>query len=130
MIWLVSFYQNTHGGGYKELRYRYSQRITPTYDLINSKPGNVVIVSHQYMTYDFGYLFNKDYFFAESGDDSLRRLIPLLKSHGVKQFIYVFNPQVPSLPSMLEDSTTKHYWEDAKKSWIRDDIASQVFEIR
>jgi hypothetical protein len=28
----------------------------------------------------FGYLFNKDYFFAASGDDSLRRLLPLLKS--------------------------------------------------
>jgi hypothetical protein len=82
------------------------------------------------MTYDFGYLFNKDYFFAESGDDSLRRLLPLLKSYGVKEFIYVFNPQVPSLPRMLEDSTTKHYWEDVKKGWVKDDIASEVYEIQ
>ena len=130
VVGFSSFYRNAYKGGYKELRYRYNQRITPTYNLINSKPGSVVIVSYQYMTYDFGYLFNKDYFFAESGDDSLRRLLPLLKSYGVKQFIYVFNPQVPSLPDMLKDSTTRHYWEDVKKGWIKDDIASKVFEIR
>jgi hypothetical protein len=129
-ISIQAFYHNTHTGGYEQLRWRYKQRLTQTYDLINSKPGNVVIVSHQAMTYDFGYLFNKDYFFAESGDDSLRRLLPLLKSHGVKQFIYVFNPQVHSLPKMLEDSTTRHYRDDVGKNGIKEDIASKVYEIQ
>ena len=69
VISAYSFYHNTHGGGYRELRWRYIKRITPIYNLLNEKPGSVVIVSHQAMTYDFGYLFDKDYFFAESGDD-------------------------------------------------------------
>ena len=87
-----SFVHNTHGGGYKEMRWRYNQRLTSAYNLIDSKPGNVVIVSNAVMTYDFGYLFDKDYFFAASGNDSLGSLIPLLKSHGVRQFIYVTDP--------------------------------------
>jgi hypothetical protein len=131
VIGCSSFYRNTHGGGFKELRYRYNQRITPTYNLINHGAGNVVVVSRQYMSYDFGYLFNNDYFFYASGDDSLRRLLPLLKSYGVKQFIYVFDPRVPTMADMLKDSTTSHYWEDVKKvGWIKDDIASKVYDIK
>jgi hypothetical protein len=126
-----SFYQNTHNGGFKELRWRYTQRTRPIYNLINSQPGNVVVFSHGGMTYDFGYLFDKDYFFAESGDDSLRRLLPLLKSYGVKQFIYVFDPRVPTLPKMLEDSSTRHYWEAVEqKVWIKDEYASKVYAIQ
>jgi len=131
VIGCSSFYRNTHGGGFKELRYRYNQRITPTYNLINHGAGNVVVVSRQYMSYDFGYLFNNDYFFYASGDDSLRRLLPLLKSYGVKQFIYVFDPRVPTMADMLKDSTTSHYWEDVKKvGWTREDIASKVYDIQ
>jgi len=130
-VGLDSFYRNTHGGGYKEVRYRYNERIRPTYNLINHGTGNVVVVSRQYMSYDFGYLFNNDYFFYASGDDSLRRLLPLLKSNGVKRFIYIFDPRVPTMANMLKDSATSHYWEDVKnKVWIKDDIASEVFEIR
>jgi hypothetical protein len=126
-----SFYRNTHGGGFKEVRHRYNERLRPTYNLINHGTGNVVVVSRQYMSYDFGYLFNNDYFFYASGDDSLRRLLPLLKSYGVKQFIYVFDPRVPTIATMLKDSTTSHYWEDAKnKPWTEDDIASEVFQIQ
>src|SRR5579863_2867879 len=45
---LASFYQNTHGGGYKELRWRYNKRLADTYQLLDQKPGNVVIVSPHY----------------------------------------------------------------------------------
>jgi pullulanase len=125
-----SFYHNTHGGGYKELRWRYNDRLSASYNLINKKSGNVVIFSHQSMAYDFAYLFDKDYFFAASGDDSLRRLLPLLKKSGVHEFIYIFDPRVPTLPKMLEDSTTSHWWDNAaKKIWIKDEFASKVYTI-
>ncbi|HEV3324059.1 MAG TPA: hypothetical protein VG052_00590 [Puia sp.] len=130
-----SFYHNTHGGGYRELRWRYTKRIGPIYDLLNKKPGNVVIVSHQSMSYDFGYLFDKNYFFSESGDDSLRRLLPLLKSNGVHEFIYIFDPRIPTLPKMLEDSSTRHYWDEAaaaaaRHKWMKDDYDFKIFTIQ
>jgi hypothetical protein len=126
-----SFAHNTHGGGYKELRRRYNHRLTNIYNLIDSKPGNVVIVSNYGMTHDFGYLFDKAYFFAAGGNDSLRRLIPLLKSHGVRQFIYVFDPYVPTLPTMLEDSTTRHYFIDAANKVVpKEDLVGKVYTIQ
>jgi hypothetical protein len=133
-ISLNSFYLNTHGGGYKELRWRYNKRITPIYNLLDKKPGNVVIVSNNGMSYDFGYLFDKNYFFFESGDDSLRRLLPLLKHNGVHEYIYIFNPRIPTLPKMLEDSSTRYYWDAAaaaaaRHEWIKDDYAFKIFTI-
>jgi hypothetical protein len=125
-----SFYHNTHGA-YKELSWRYNERLEPTYNLIKQSAGNVIIVSRSYMMYDFGYLFDKNIFFAESGDDSLRRLLPELKSHGVRQFIYIFDPREPSLPKMLEDSSTRHLWVDAAhKVFIKKDVAGKVYTIR
>jgi hypothetical protein len=47
----------------------------------------------------------------------------------VKQFIYVFNPVVHSMPKMLEDSTTRHYYEDVGKNGVKEDIASEVYQI-
>jgi hypothetical protein len=124
------FYYNTGRGGLKELRWRYTKRLSDEYDVLNKKPGNVVIVSPQYVTYDFGYLFDKDYFFAESGDDSLRKLLPILKEHGVHQFIYIFDPRTPTLPKMLKDPITCHYWEDAaKKGRVKNDLASVLYKI-
>jgi hypothetical protein len=126
-----SFYHNTHGGGYKELRWRYNHRLTASYALMNEKPGNVVVLSRHWMINDVAYLFEKNYFFAASGDDSLRRLLPLLKKNGVHQFIYVYDPRIPTLPKMLEDSTNSYLWAPAdKKRWIRDDYVSKVYMIR
>jgi|GEM_PF-1089207 hypothetical protein len=127
---LASFYQNTHGGGIKELRWRYNKRLADTYGLLNRKPGNVVIVSPHYASYDFGYLFDQNYFFAASGDDSLRRLLPLLKSHGVHQFIFIYNPREHTLPAMLRDSATRHRWDaEAARGWVREDVASKVYSL-
>ena len=127
---LASFYQNTHGGGYKELRWRYNQRLADTYRLLNREPGNVVIVSPYYASYDFGYLFDRDYFFAASGDDSLRRLLPMLKSHGVHQFIFIYNPREHTLPPMLQDSATRHRFDvEAARGWVREDIASKIYSL-
>jgi hypothetical protein len=127
---LASFYQNTHGGGIKELRWRYNNRLADTYRLLNSKPGNVVIVSPHSAAYDFGYLFDQNYFFAASGDDSLRRLLPLLKRHGVHQFIFIYNPREGTLPAMLRDSATNHRFDaEAAAGWVKEDVASLVYKL-
>jgi hypothetical protein len=127
---LASFYQNTHGGGFKELRWRYNHRLTDTYQLLNRNPGNVVIVSPHFASYDFGYLFDRNYFFVASGDDSLRRLLPLLESHGVHQFVFIYNPREHTLPPMLQDSATRHRFDaEAATGWIKEDIASKVFNL-
>jgi hypothetical protein len=125
------FYHNTHGGGYKEMRWRYNQRLTKTYRLIDSQPGNVVIVSHHWMINDFAYLFDKEYFFAASNNDSLRRLLPLLKKNGVHRYIFIFDPRGPTLPTMLKDSTTSHWWEDrARNVYIKEDYAAKQYTIQ
>lgn len=125
------FYDNTHGGGYKDVRWRYNQRLTKTYRLIGRQSGNVVVISHHWMINDFAWLFDKAYFFEASNNDSLSRLLPLLKNHGVHQFIYVFDPRVPTLPPMLKDSATSHWWDDrARNVWVKDEYAAQVYPIR
>jgi len=126
-----SFYHNTHGGGYKELRWRYNQRLTASYKLMDEKPGNVVVLSRHWMINDVAYLFEKNYFFAASGDDSLRRLLPLLKKNGVHQFIYVYDPRVPTMSKMLEDSTNSYLWApEDKKPWTRQDYVSKLYAIQ
>jgi hypothetical protein len=125
------FYDNTHGGGYKDVRWRYNQRLAKTYQLIGSRPGNVVILSHHWMINDFAWLFDKEYFFAASNNDSLSRLLPLLKENGIRQYIFVFDPRVPTLPTMLKDSTTSHWWDDhAHDVWIKEDYAAKVYTIQ
>jgi len=125
------FYHNTHGGGYKEVRWRYNQRLTRTYKLIDSQPGNVVVVSHHWMINDFAWLFDKEYFFAASNNDSLRRLLPLLKKNGVRHYIFVFDPRVPTLPTMLKDSATSHWWNDRSRHvWVKDEYAAKLCTIQ
>jgi hypothetical protein len=81
------------------------------------------------MINDVAWLFEKNYFFAASGDDSLRRLLPLLKKNGVHQFIYVYNPRIPAFPKMLQDSTTGYLQAQAERRWIKEDYASKVYTI-
>ena len=128
---LPSFYQNTHGGGIKELRWRYNHRLTTIYQLLNRKPGNVVIASPHFLSYDFGYLFDRNYFFGASGDDSLRRLLPLLKSNGVHEIICLYNPRFHTLPPMLDDSTTHHRFdtEAATAGWIKEDVDYKIVNL-
>ena len=66
-----SFYHNTDKGGYKTLRYRYDHRLNASFDFLQKNPGSVVVLSHQAMSYDFAYLFDKNYFFAAPGDDGI-----------------------------------------------------------
>jgi hypothetical protein len=125
-----SFYHNTHGA-YKEMRWRYNARVKPIYQKLDSTQGNVVIVSHPAMMYDLAYLFDKNYFFLETGDDSLRRLLPQLKNHGVRQFVYIFDPRLPSLPPMLKDSSTRHYWVDVEKAVkLKQEMVSKVYTLK
>ena len=56
------------------------------------------------MAYELGSLFNKEYFFLAPGDDSLRRLLPLLKRQGVHEYTYISDPRDPlSMPPSLRN---------------------------
>jgi hypothetical protein len=68
--------------------------------------------------------------FAASNNDSLGRLLPLLKKQGVHQYIYVFDPREPTLPTMLKDSSTSHWWDDrAHHVWVKADYAAKLYII-
>ena len=126
-----SFYHNTHGA-YTNLRWRYNARVRPIYQKLDRCEGNVVIVSKPYLMYDLAWLFDKNYFFSESGDDSLRRLLPQLKDHGVRQFTYIFDPRYSSLPTMLRDSSTRYYWMmDVKKARkLKEELVAKVYALK
>lgn len=124
----ASFYRNTHGGGYVAVRYRYDHRLTDIYRTLARKPGNVVIVSPHYMCYDFGYIFDRNYFFGLTGDDSLRRLLPLLKKQGVHDYYVIYSPRYHTLPPMLRDSTGSGDTPPGGK-WIEQDIAFRKYHI-
>jgi len=118
-----SFYYNTFTGGVEDLRWSYISRVTPYLDELEKKDGNVVVVSDAYMVYEMGYLFDKDYFFLAPGDDSLNRLLPLLKRQGIHEYTYIFNPRNPaSQPKSLRDSTTKYLWPLAGTKKIKDEF--------
>jgi len=98
---------------------------------MNEKPGTVVILSRHWMINDVAYLFEKDYFFAASGVDSLGRLLPLLKKNCVHEFIYLYDPRVPTMAKMLKDSTDSYLWASPeKRPWMREDYVSKVYTIR
>jgi hypothetical protein len=126
-----SFFHNTYKGGIKELRWAYTQRVKPSLDTIAGKPGNIVIVYAPYMAYELGSLFNKEYFFLAPGDDSLRRLLPLLKRQGVHEYTYISDPRDPrSLPAPLRDPVTMKQMEAAvKANKIKDEFLLSKFTI-
>jgi hypothetical protein len=118
-----SFYHNVFVGGVRDMGWAYRGRVEPTMERFEKKDGNVVVVSDPYMVYELGYLFDKDYFFVASGDDSLRRLLPLLKASGVRKYTYIFNPRDPATqPESLRDSTTLRLWPLAARKKIRDEF--------
>jgi hypothetical protein len=127
---LPSFYQNTHGGGYKELPWRYNQRLTEIYRVLDRKPGAVVIASPHFLSYDFGYLFDRTYFFGASGNDSVRRLLPLLARQGVHEVVCLYNPRFNTLPPMLQDSVIlDRFWAESARGWIREDVAYKIISL-
>ncbi|HET6252577.1 MAG TPA: hypothetical protein VFE32_00820 [Puia sp.] len=129
LITAYSFYHNTFSGGVRNLSWAYGGRVLPTMERFENK-GNVVVVSDPYMVYEMGYLFDKDYFFLARGDDSLRRLLPLLKASGVREYTYIFNPRDPaSQPKFLRDSTTRRLWPLAAKKKIMDEFYCTKYRI-
>jgi hypothetical protein len=128
---LYSFYHNTWRGGLNDLRWSYSQRIKPAFDSIAGNPGNVVVIFAPYQAYELGYLFNKTYFFLAPGDDSLRRLLPLLKRQGIHEYTYVSDPRIPrSRPAPLRDpATMKELETAAKENKIKDQFLLTKFTI-
>jgi hypothetical protein len=130
LITAYSFYHNTFSGGVKNLGWAYGGRVEPTMEKFEKKDGNVVVVSDSYMVYEMGYLFDKDYFFLASGDDSLQRLLPLLKANGVREYTYIFNPRNPaSQPRSLRDSTTRRLWPLAADKKILDEFYCTKYTI-
>ena len=130
LIATYSCYHNTFSGGVRDLGWAYRGRVKPTMERFEKKDGNVVVVSDSYMVYEMGYLFNKDYFFYASGDDSLHRLLPLLKASGVREYTYIFNPRNPaSQPKSLRDSTTQRLWPLAAAKEIKDEFYCKKYTI-
>ncbi|HEY4061663.1 MAG TPA: hypothetical protein VGM30_07170 [Puia sp.] len=99
-----SFYLNTYKGGIKTLRLQNAERVKPDLDFIGPQNGKVVIVSQPFIAMDLGYLFDKDYFFLAPGNDSLRRLLPLLKAQGIREYTYISYAPIPDQPSMLKNN--------------------------
>jgi hypothetical protein len=123
LIAAYSLYHNMFKGGVRDIGWAYRGRVAPTMEQFEKKDGNVVVVSDPYMVYEMGYLFDKDYFFVASGDDSLHRLLPLLKASGVREYTYIFNPRNPaSQPGSLRDSTTRRLWPLAAGKKILDEF--------
>ncbi|HXD76912.1 MAG TPA: hypothetical protein VN616_03840 [Puia sp.] len=130
LVTAYSFYHNSFSGGVRDLRWSYMRRVRPYLQRFEQKDGNVVVVSDAYMVYELGYLFDRDYFFLAEGDDSLRRLLPLLKAKGVREYTYIFNPRNPaSQPSSLRDATTRQLWPLAAKRKIRDEFYCRTYAL-
>ena len=130
LITAYSFYHNTFSGGVRDLGWAYKGRVEPYEERLEKKNGNVVVVSDSYMVYELGYLFDKDYFFLAPGDDSLHRLLPLLKANGVHEYTYIFNPRFPTTqPASLRDSSTRRLWPLAAKKGIRDEFYCIQYHI-
>jgi hypothetical protein len=130
LIVAYSFYHNTYSGGVRDLGWAYGCRVKPTMERFEEKPGSVVVVSDSYMVYELGYLWDKDYFFMANGDDSLHRLLPLLKANGVHEYTYIFNPRNPaSQPGSLRDSTTRRLWPLATAKKIKDEFYCTKYKI-
>jgi hypothetical protein len=130
LVAAYSFYHNSFSGGVRDLGWSYGGRVEPYLERFGQKDGNVVVVSDSYMVYELAYLFDKDYFFLATGDDSLRRLIPLLKANGVHEYTYIFNPRNPaSQPASLRDSTTRRLWPLAADKRIRDEFYCTKYVI-
>jgi hypothetical protein len=130
LIMAYSFYHNTYSGGVRDLGWAYRGRVKPTMERFEKKQPSVVVVSDSYMVYEMGYLFDKDYFFMATGDDSLHRLLSLLKANGVHEYTYIFNPRYPaSQPKSLRDSTTRPLWPLAAAKKIKEEFYCTTYTI-
>jgi hypothetical protein len=126
-----SFMHNTYKGGIKEMRWAYTQRVKPSLDTITAKPGNVVVVFAPYMAYELGSAFSKEYFFLAPGDDSLRKLLPLLKRQGIHEYTYISDPRDSNSWSVLHrDSATIRQMEAAiRENKVKDEFLLTKFTI-
>jgi hypothetical protein len=130
LILAYSLYHNTYSGGLRDLSWAYRGRVMPTMGRFEQNPGSVVVVSDSYMVYEMGYLFDKDYFFMATSDDSLHRLLPLLKASGVREYTYIFNPRNPaSQPKSLRDPTTQRLWPLAAAKKIKEEFYCTTYRI-
>jgi hypothetical protein len=103
-----SFYRNTYKGGIRDFPWENHHRISPSLNFIRQQPGNVVVVSNNYIAMELGWLFDSKYFFLAPGDSSLNRLIPLLKQQGVHQYTYIYDARkLDTRPMQMHDSTIR-----------------------
>lgn len=103
-----SFYRNTYKGGIRDFPWENHHRISPSLNFIRQQPGDVVVVSDNYIAMELGYLFDSKYFFLAPADSSLNRLIPLLKQQGIHQYTYIFDARkLDTRPMQLHDTTIR-----------------------
>ena len=103
-----SFYRNTYKGGIRDFPWENHHRISPSLNFIRQQPGNVVVVSNNYIAMELGWLFDSKYFFLAPGDSGLNRLIPLLKQQGVHQYTYIYDARkLDTRPMQMHDSTIR-----------------------
>ncbi len=131
IITLYSFEHNAYKGGIKDLHYSYTQRIVPSLNTIGSQPGHVVVIFAPYMAYELGALFNKDYFFLAPGDDSLHRLLLILKAQGIHEYTYISDPKNPhSRPTTMRDPVIVKQLDTAVKEInVKDELLATNFTI-
>jgi hypothetical protein len=131
LIAAYSFFHNTISGGAKNLEWAYRGRVLPTMERFEKNDGSVIVVSDPYMVYELGWLFDRDYFFLAAGDDQLRRLLPMLKANGVREYTYIFNPRNPaSQPESLRDSSTQRLWPLAAERKIIEEFYCTKYRIQ
>ncbi|HTR29943.1 MAG TPA: hypothetical protein VMH27_11785 [Puia sp.] len=130
LIAAYSFFHNTISGGAKNLEWAYRGRVLPTMERFEKNDGSVIVVSDPYMVYELGWLFDRDYFFLATGDANLRRLLPMLKANGVREYTYIFNPRNPaSQPESLRDSATQGLWPLAAERKIIEEFYCTKYRI-
>jgi hypothetical protein len=108
---VYAFYLNTYKGGTRVFPWANNQRIVPSLEFVNRQPGNVVVVSEQYIPMELSTLFDNKYVFLAPGDSSLQRLLPMLKQQGIHQFTYIYDSRYNrNRPTMVHDTTVQPQW--------------------
>jgi len=88
MVTGYAFFLNTVLGGGFELWRGNQQRVKPALEYVRQQPEQVIVSGSEYIPMEMAADFGKRYFFWAESDSSFQRLIPLLKSQGVRECLY------------------------------------------
>jgi hypothetical protein len=62
--------------------------VKPALEYVRQQPEQVIVSGSEYIPMEMAADFGKRYFFWAESDSSFQRLIPLLKSQGVRECLY------------------------------------------